>query len=435
MRLAHVRLVVAVVLCGGFQVAAARGAEETEPLEKGLLRQARAVLKQAGDKGYKNVGVLKFLAARSGQEPSDNLGTINTLLAQRLELALLLEDDAKQPVGIIRNASVVAAKTKGASHLTADGRRKLFEPSYPLSWGKQDVKADAFVTGVAVLSKDLKTMRCTFSIVDRKSNKLEEIGTAVLAVRPELLGEVGESYASKSAFKDAGHALAAAVKAREGKAVRVEAADNPVNLKVYYDNKPVDIDYRDGQAFVPEPQEGQKVKFVLERDDSKERYGVVLKVNGESSIRKQTLPDLSCLKWVLDPGDKPFPVPGYQMDDDSLVSFKAVSAERSRDEEVRYSADVGTITMTVFRDRKGEATDDDASEEAKKAKVLERAELPKAAENFEAMKSALMQKAKKKGLILDGDKSSSEIQRVSFTSDPIPVMCLTVVYYRAKGSR
>ena len=118
-----------------------------DSLERGLLRQAPKLIKHFKDHNYKNVGVLKFLVSREGTGFSDNVGTLNLLAARRLELALILANDPRTPVGITADASDVARKIVGASHLSKAGREKLFTGKYPLAWGKDVVQPDAFVTG------------------------------------------------------------------------------------------------------------------------------------------------------------------------------------------------------------------------------------------------------------------------------------------------
>src|SRR5262245_62069316 len=110
-------------------------AAELPTLERALVRQAKLLVKEFKARGYKNVGVLKFRIARHGAKGfSDNVGTLNTLAARRLEVALILANDAAKPVGIIRNASAVAARTRGANHLDAVKRKKLFKPKYTPAW-------------------------------------------------------------------------------------------------------------------------------------------------------------------------------------------------------------------------------------------------------------------------------------------------------------
>ena len=76
---------------------AARGAEEPVEIERALVRHASEVIQKLKEKGYKNVGVLKFLAVKDGGTLTDNVGTLNLLLAQRLAGAGL--DPGQQAVG------------------------------------------------------------------------------------------------------------------------------------------------------------------------------------------------------------------------------------------------------------------------------------------------------------------------------------------------
>src|SRR5262249_2554796 len=137
--------------------------------------QAPAVIKKLKEKGYKNVGVLKFLAAKEGGKLTDNVGTMNSLLAQRLELALALANSPKEPIGLIENASAVAKTIPEASHLSKEKRLKLFSARYPLAWGNAKVQPDAFVTGAVQVSGDLKVLTISLLAFDRTDNALAPI--------------------------------------------------------------------------------------------------------------------------------------------------------------------------------------------------------------------------------------------------------------------
>src|SRR5262245_53219599 len=165
------RIAFLVAALSGIFTVPARGAE----LEGTLLDRAKGLVKHCKDNDYKTVGVLKFLGAKDGSDFSDNLGTVNTLLARRLELALILANDPRNPIGIIDDASAVAAKSSGANHRTPEGRKVLLERArYKLAWGDPRVRVapDAFLTGLVSVSKDLKTVTVSFLYFDRKSNKL-----------------------------------------------------------------------------------------------------------------------------------------------------------------------------------------------------------------------------------------------------------------------
>jgi hypothetical protein len=442
----------------------ARGAD----LEGALLDRAKGLIKHCQQNKYQTVGVLKFLAAKEGEgrsdDPfSDNLGTINTLLARRLEVALVLANDPRNPIGIIDDASAVAAKTPGANHRTPAGRKVLLAGHYKLAWGdsKALVKPDAFLTGFVHVSKDLKTLRVSFCYFD-KANKLESVPgvpDAVIANRAAALVELGESFTVRGAFDDGKVEAKAKPKAKndppketakngppadlpkdkdviqQAKDVRDQAARHPaedpnapVKLTVLYDGKPVKVEVRGGKAFVQEPTAGQRVEFVIAKDAGAQKFGVVLKVNGESTLDKQRIPDAKCRMWILtDPGES-VTVRGYQLGVDRTETFRVLSAPESKAREINYGADVGRLTLTVFPE--GKAPAPDLAEDAAEKNAVAAAELPPS-KNFDALKAKLLEDANR-GLIVEGAQVEGKVQVVNFTPAATPVMTLTVIYYKAK---
>jgi hypothetical protein len=418
-------------------------AAEPPALEEALFRQAPKVIARLQERGYANIGVLKFLVTKDDRAFNDNVGTLNQSLARRLELALLLVNDPRRPVGIVANASAVAQRTPGANHLTRAGRDKLFAARYPLAWGRQEVSPDAFLTGTAAVSKDLRTLTVSLLAFDRKNNKLEQLLDDFTASNlPSRLSEMGESFVLRGGA-DGGEvklvpeqqrqeqSLQQAARVREQKATH-PAVDRaaPVTLEVRYDGRPVAYEVRDGRALIPEPREGQQVEMVLRRDGGKERYGCVLKVNGENTLYRQKVPDLECLRWVLDPGDGPIRIRGYQSDGKTVAKFRVLSVAESKERAINYGDDVGTITLTVFRELREETKAPDLSEDVAEVAAVGRAELPqKQSANYHALKARLLQDANR-GLLGEGEKESGTVRHVEFTPDPIPVMSLTIVYYR-----
>jgi hypothetical protein len=420
-----------------------------DSLERGLLRQAPKLIEHFKEKGYKSVGVLKFLVAREGEKNfSDNIGTLNLLAARRLELALILANDPRAPVGIVENASEVARKIAGASHLSPDGRQKLLGGNYSLAWGKDSTQPDAFVTGSAQISKDLRTLTISLLCFDRATTKLRQLGDDFqVANAADRLSEMGESFVLRSAdLRDAfgegnielippakreEKVYQQTVKVREQEAKHpAQQADAPASLDVYYDGSKVPMEFKGGKAYIPEPNEGQTVTFGLRRDGGKERYGVVLKVNGENTMDRQRLPELSCRKWILDPGYGPWSIGGFQIGEKIREKFRVASVAESKQREVYYGPDVGTITITVFRELKGKAKPMPVGEYEQQQTVLKKLpELPARAKNYQALKAQLLDDANR-GLIVEGEREPSKIEVVSFTPDPTPIMCLTVVYYR-----
>src|SRR5262249_37406790 len=157
---------------------------------------------------------------------------------------------------------------------------------YPLAWGSQEVAADAFVTGTAGISSDLTTITVTLYIFDRTENKFAPLGEDFTAPVPAgQLSEMGESFTLRGAFdeeepkareeKQRQAAVQTARQVKEQQAPHpLQAANPPVALEVRYDGRSVPIEFRNGKAAVPEPQQGQKVELLLKRDASRERYGV-----------------------------------------------------------------------------------------------------------------------------------------------------------------
>ncbi len=178
-------------------------------IEKQLLSQAPKLLSELKSRGYKNVGVLKFRVKKGNEAPTDRVGPLNLVLAEKLELALILANKVQDPIGIVRNASRKAATIPGANHLTAEGRKLLFTQEYPLAWGEAKVTPDAFVTGVAVLSADLRTLTVGTAAFDRSSQELIPLGKFDVTPDVEDLIDSGESFSVRGVFDQASLKLTA----------------------------------------------------------------------------------------------------------------------------------------------------------------------------------------------------------------------------------
>lgn len=400
------------------------------PLERALVRRASEVMKFLRDHRCENVGVLKFLITKDGKKFSDNVGTMNLLLARQVETALIVSNDPNKPLGIIEDANSVAAKIRGANHLSRQGREALFRAEYPLAWGKDKVTPDAFITGTAEIGDDLKTVTISLLAFTRKDNKLIPLGKDFeAALRPNHLVELGESYllrglveGGKVEVVDKGaRILEQAHKTRQEQVKHpVEMAEQaPVRLQVLYDGEIVNPEVKDGRAMIPEPKEGQKVELVLKSTARKGRYGVVLKVNGENTSLRQRLPDLYCSMWVMESGEGPYTFKGFHMDEKTVQEFRVASAEESRAREINYGPEVGTITMTVFREA-GAKPKQPLEEARLYESVVEKVYRPKEkASNYNALKAQLLDDANR-SLIVDGKTIEGESRTVTFYPDPDP---------------
>lgn len=430
-------------------------ADEVPSLEFGMGKEAKQILKKLREEGIHNVGVLKFLLTREGDKKfSDALGPMNLLLARRLEVALVVKNSPSSPIGIIQDASAVAAGIPGANHLTPAGLDKLFAAEYPLAWGKEKVKPDAFLVGEGMVERDLRTLHLGIHLIDAKTRKRQTLTPdLVMRIRPEHLTEIGESFsrgvfdggqAGVEAGKDATLAqmdkvsdIARKVRTKQ-ETHPMSEPNSPFGLEVAYDSQVQPIEVRDGQAWIAEPREGQTVAIRLMRHDPSDRkYAVVLKVNGENVLFREKLPDLQCLGWIIEQRDvnAPREIKGFQISDDRLEAFRVASRQESRAREINYGSDVGTISMTVFGEAKGSAAPRVLNYEQRDEQLIRRTELPKPAEKPSTF-SQLQQDLYKglvdsRGLIVEGGPTqASAINRVKFQRDPVPVMSVTLHYYK-----
>ena len=430
-----------------------------EDLSRTLHRAAKDAIDYCKSNEIESVGVLKFLVAKEGRF-SDSVGTINSLLARRLEIALILRNDPLKPLTLIEEASLTAGKIEGASHLSRTGSQKLFSAEYDTMWGGRKVIPDALLTGVCELGKDSRTLKINLMIARREGNSLEEIGSEYIAqITPAVLTEVGESF--RGGFdggkiqttpdegglpdedpKDAARVQAAQKeKATEKvftsvKNIREESTEShpfvdsnaAVRLQVLYDGQVVPFDIKDGRALLREPKEGQRIELRITKDATPNTYGVVVKVNGQNTLRKQVLPDASCGKWILSKPNQTFSITGYQMSQTEREEFRVLSSAESKSREVDYGDEVGTLSVTVFAEGKTQSLELD--EDEREAKLVEAARVPEEpSTSFNALKAKLLADANR-GLIAEGNRVEASVRVVEFQASEIPLMSATATYYQ-----
>lgn len=411
-----------------------------DELEKELLKQAPTILKFAREHNYKNIGVLKFRVKKGDEAATDSAGPLNSNLARRLEVALVLANpnEADKQVGIIRDASKVAGTLKGANHLTKEGRVALFEGRYTPAWGEDKVTADAFISGVVVLSADAQKASVGI-LAFGKDAKLEKVCSFDAATDPSLLFESGESFMVRGAF-DGGKPIPVTAVVKDAGKVRTKEAKfpladdaSPVELQIYYDDKKVNLEIRDGKALVTEPEEGQKIRFVIRRRPGVTgTYGVVLMVNGENTLYRQRLPLAECRKWILEDGENEMEIDGFKISAKEMERFRVLSRAESKKNEIYYGADVGTVGLAIFREKKTKEEPRILTDDEEDLVALGRAEFPAdLPRSLGALKSRLRADASgTRGLIVGGERVGVENRKVKFTADPTPVMSATIRYYR-----
>jgi|GEM_PF-1037197 len=403
----------------------------------------------------KSVGTLKFLLTE-GDKFSDNVGTINSLLAKRFDVALVLANDPREPITLIEDASATASKIEGASHLSKEGREKLFSVAYPAMWGSDSLKPDALIAGIGTVSPDMKKITFALLIASRERNVIETIGTDYVAtISPAILTEVGESFSTRGAF-DGGQfvetndnapsdlpddldsldpgtqtILTSAKKVRESSTASTHPLLDPsaaVRLQVFYDGVSIPFDFKGGRALLKEPRTGQRVEVQLTKDSTAARYGVVVKLNGQNTLRKQQRPDASCGKWILAAPNQRVAIRGYQISNTELEEFRVLTQSESKQREVDYGSEVGQISITVFAEGKPPKLELD--EDKRESQLVETARLPEEpSASFGALKAKLLADANR-GLIAEGNRVQGQVRVVKFHANPTPVMSATATYYQ-----
>lgn len=427
-----------------------------DDLEKQLLKQGPRIMDALKERGYQNVGVLKFRIKKGNESSVDHVGSLNMRLTKKLELALVVANDARKPIGLIANATKVAAEIPGASHLSSAGREKLFSQEYPLAWGDEKVVPDAFLTGVAVISDDLRTMTIGILGFDKTSDSLFPIAKFQATPDLEDLLDSGESFTVRGVFDDG--SLSMSQEQRKDKATEeafttslevkqetdstsspkaskihpLAASDAAIELEIRYDNQIQEIEFRDGAAFVPEPQEGQKVFLIIRRKSNDKRLGLVLKVNGENTLGRETATDSQAKAWVLEPDRKEWGFQGYyDTSKNTLEPFKVLSQAESKIKEIDYGEFAGSISVSLFPEQKVKpaVTTELLTDEGEDFQILTQGDFPaEKPSNLGALKQQLAQNATR-GLISNGEAVGQTLNTTKFVKDSIPIMTATVKYY------
>ena len=412
-------------------------------LEEQLLKHAPEILSKLRERECNRIGVLKFRVQKAGESPSDSTGTLNTFIAERLEVALALANpnDPSKQIKLVHNASAVAANTPQASHLSPLGRETLFSQRYPLAWASEEISVDAFVTGTVQVDEDLRTLRIRVSAAINGEPELTALTRPIIVdTNANLLNELGESFQLRSAPRpdvQAETAADLALQVRQDPAANFPLEHKPtVAFRVYYDGQPVTVTFNETEAIIPEPHAGQRVTMEIERmDQAATVLGVVVKVNGENTLYRQRLRDFDCAKWVLGGEHRKTTIRGFQKENNvaSGEAFQVLSKEASRNLEMNYGPDVGTISMVVFQ-QTHEMPVLSLSEDSPDLIAIAKAQFPaEPPRNADALKAQLRSGEDRgtRGIIVDGSDIQQRIQFVSHHWNPEPLMSVVIRYYRS----
>lgn len=343
-----------------------------ESIEDALDAKAAGVLRKLKDKGYTNVGVLRFVRPDKDGD-RDDLGELGHSLACRTKAALSLANRDDE-FAVLDDPHHQAKKEylKEANPLTVEGRKAFFTIEYPPTFGKPKVKAAALIAGTAVPSADLKTLAMKLRVCGPDGELTDLSDEWAVDLDPALLGEAGKSYAlppvTRKALVTGEKVKPEAVQQAAAETQMVVAGPNepkkpdaparrrpnpaldacPVKWEVRYGDDKQEVD---GDR-LPEPTEKTDVTFVLTNPSADETFAVVLLVNGENTLYQERQAVAKCRKWVLEPRTETA-VSGFQTEKKKAVKFTVVPPDDRLADGVRDSADLGLFRLVVFAGKLG----------------------------------------------------------------------------------
>lgn len=429
-----------------------------ESIDEALEAKAAGVLRKLKDKGYANVGVLRFVRPDAGGE-KDDLGEFGLTLAFRTKAALSLanRDDG---FAVLDDPHRQAKKEylKDATALTVEGRKAFFGIQYTPTFGKPKVEAAAFIAGTALLSKDLKTVTVKLRVFGPDGELTDLTDEWQADADPAALGELAKSYnlpdIQVKAMVSGEKVTPEAVRAAAAETQRVVAGPAepkkpgepaprrpnpaldgcPVRWEVLYGQEKQEVD---GDR-LPEPTDKVEVTFVLTNPSADDTYAVVLLVNGENTLYQERQAVAKCRKWVLEPRTKTV-IRGFQTRKGEATKFTVVPPDDKLADGVRDSADLGLFRMVVFAGKLGTKPGEKTDRQIPAAEVIASTRLndsagerPKSREAYQAL---LVRKtgdlANSRGVLVKGTEVvSSKTEAVEFVpASEQPVADITLRYY------
>lgn len=374
-----------VVVLSSLGALAAHAADPT--VDMVLRESARELNTRLVDKGYKTVGVLPVVL-QAGESPQVYHGApINASLSEWIESALIMYvvSDSAAPDGgldIIDGAGRVAAKKRGiARYRTVQSRKDLFSIKYPLLYGADQRKADAFLLTKLWHAEDFSKANLSIYVFDSKDLKPERLLSRDVRLDAHLLSSLGQSFMVRKKGQSRTYRLTRGpndlgdieideqgtgmlLSSDEAESVKLPE-DLPVQLTIRYDRKEQDVspDPFRGAHFstVPTPREDQRVTFDV-KNTSDKVVAIVLTVNGYNTLYREEGAHERMTKWVLQP-NKEYHIRGWRLKDTDPrpTAIVGASEEESRRLYDEIGSDrAGLINMWVYEKDSGFESDDES---------------------------------------------------------------------------
>ena len=439
---------------------------QADRIDEALIRQAPAITKYLAEKKCKNVGVLSFRLQKGSKLPEFRGGLVVDNMAERVQHALIVAANPEAPpIGIVDHASAIAAKKfQHASYRTAADRKQLFSVRYPLMWGSPPAQVfpDVFLTGKVSVASDLRSSTVTIEAFDRGNpGKISPVTQFSVKTDRYVLADLGQGYSvvkTRLASYHRGMPLARDIiesdsSAADGKTEpKVEdgtvcevlqpnpPADKPfpISWTVYYDGvaqePAADPDEPGNRNFlIPDPKEGVKVTFGVTNNEAT-TLGLVLTVNGVSTLYEQRGEADQMLPWVLEPG-KEFMIKGFHQEDGkTYLPIVGLSDEESKANYSDLGGDkhAGLIELFVIRPGTEKASQVVLSRSLRRPgpQYLPKGQPTSLAQLQRALSQSAGARATRGLMAWDQNQQDEVLQNVEFQSAP-PSEHLVVRYYQS----
>lgn len=432
----------------------ASGPVRADGIDEQLIKSAPALIDYLHKERVKTVGVLRFQVQRGNEQATFAAGPMNTNMVSRLENLVVLAADPKDRLELLREPGyVIASKKARLSYLNSTGRREMFKLTYPVLGGEgRTTTPDAFLSGLVQLSSDYQQTSVTVWAFTTQRPSLDPVLTFKVATDRNILADIGESFIiSKRSLQGGEDLNRTAARTARLKKDTEDKGDNtnnePIKVKppkppelseylqfqVEYNGEAQSITAGSGKTEkLGEPKEGQAVVMRI-KNISDRRLGVILMVNGVSTIFEQEGELGAIRKWVLDPKEE-YPIKGFYRKDKTVAPFKVVDSGLA--DEPMSPDKVGQIQVAVF---------DEEPEKDKKISRLrgvtepdQRKTLPRTKEELlRAVEKRTQMKAGGRGIIVfDGEAPvlAKGVKEVDFT-DARLIGVRTIVYLRADADK
>ncbi len=431
-----------------------------------LNDHAPAIVEALRKHKLKTVGVLRFRAERGKKPESFAVGPINDGLAARLEHLLIIHNDTGDPLGVLLDPNMQAVEKKIGDWFGKPAERQsLFSHEYRLAWSTSTAKPEAFLTGCVRCSDDLKKTTVALELfraddpktlhalaeftVDTDRLILADLGFRfdVAGKEPEdrcvpiaeeldrfAIGEVREREKEKPVTTDPPSVTPPGGKPQDsltvgGVIVTIKAGGEAVPVRPAADPSA-------WQMTSPAP--GKPVVVTL-KNTTDSRQGVVLKLNGISTIFEQVEDLAMCRKWVLKPGAE-ITIRGFYLESKQVAPFKILVGEEAKAAAEQFKDKAGRIEVGVF----AEQSDRDESKLAVSLpRRLSAARAIAIRKDLPTLQAALMKSAKLKRTtvtevvngtalkreIIVADKDALEpglVKEVDFRAAPEPAAAATI---------